>query len=168
MTKFFIYGLLFAILALVAHSVSAAIDGITLKQNPQALINDQRLVGNVPAQAKREGVIVDVPQLFIYYGDTSPAYHLAGFRPTLTRELDIIVNARRMERSMVALSRLLERAKQMDGSVVSVDDLPEADLYIVQYERSGCETCVQVQQAIESWLANRSDTVFGITISLDK
>ncbi len=168
MTKFFICGLLFAILALVAHSVSAAIDGITLKQNPQALINDQRLIGNVPAQAKREGVIVDVPQLFIYYGDTSPAYHLAGFRPTLARELDIIVNARRMERSMVSLERLLERAQQPDGSVVSISDLPEADLYVVQYERSGCETCSEVQQAIEAWLDGRPDTAFGITISLDK
>ena len=168
MTKFFVCGFILSLSAWLAHPATATIDGITLKQSPQALMSDQRLVGNVPAQAKREGVIVDVPQLFIYYGDTSPAYHLAGFRPTLARELDIIVNARRMERSMVALSRLLERAEQLDGSVISVDDLPEADLYIVQYERSGCETCVQVQQAIESWLDGRPDTAFGITISLDK
>jgi len=168
MTKFFVFILLASLLGLVPHPASATAEGIILKQSPQALIADQRLVGNVSAQAKREGVIVDVPQLFIYYGDTSPAYHLAGFRPTLARELDIVVNARRMERSMVALSRLLERAEQLDGSVVSVDDLPEADLYIVQYERLGCEACAQVQQAIESWLANRSDTAFGITISLDR
>jgi len=168
MTKFFIFTLFFAISTLVVPPVSATLYGITLKQNPQALISDQRLIGNVPAQAKREGVIVDVPQLFIYYGDASPAYHLAGYRPTLARELDIIVNARRMERSMVSLDRLLERARQPDGSMVSLTDLPEADLYIVQYERADCGACGKVQEAIESWLAGRSENAFGITISLDK
>lgn len=168
MTKFFISGLIFGVFSLPSASVSAAIDGLTLKQTQKAFLGDQRLVGNVAAQAKREGVVIDVPQLFIYYGDTSPAYHLAGFRPTLTRELEIIINARRMERSMVGLSRLLERAEAEDESTVSISDLPEADLYVVIYERAACEPCGLVRDTVEEWLADRSDNAFWISISLDR
>lgn len=167
-TKFFIFGLLFGFFSLTAGSVQAVVDEFKLIQTQKALLADQRLVGNVSAQAKREGVVVDVPQLFIYYGDTSPAYHLAGFRPTLVRELEIIINARRMERSMVGLSRLLDRAETTDGSTASVSDLPDADLYVVLYERGACEPCAQVRETIEGWLADRSDDAFWITISLDR
>ncbi len=168
MTKFLVFGLVLGVFLLAVGSVPAAVDELKLKQTQKALIADQRLVGNVAAQAKREGVVVDVPQLFVYYGDTSPAYHLAGFRPTLVRELDMIIDARRMERSMVGLSRLLERAETTDGSTVSVADLPEADLYVVLYERVACEPCGVVRQTVQDWLADRPDTVFWITISLDK
>ncbi len=168
MTKFFISALLFAGLALATSSLSAAVDGLSLNQSKKARVADQRLIGNVAAQAKREGVVVNVPQLFIYYGDTSPAYHLTGFRPTLSRELNVIIDARRMERSMVGLDRLLERAEADDGSSVSLADLPEADLYVVVYEKALCEVCDEVRDAVADWLSDRDESAFWITVSLDR
>lgn len=164
MTKFLVSALLFG----GSVSVFASVDEFALRQSPEALIADQRLVGNVSAQAKREGVVIDVPQLFVYYSDASPAYHLAGYRPTLARELDLVINARRMERSMVTLERLLERAQRPDGSAISVSDLPKADLYLVRYERAACERCERVRETVESWLADRNEQAVRITISLDQ
>jgi len=147
--------------------ISADANEIILQQSNEALLADQRLVGNVAAQAKREGVVVKPPQLYVYYRDFSPAYHLAGYRATLARELDLTVGARRMERSMVRLDRLLERAQRPDGSAITPQELPASDLFVVLYQRADCPVCDQVQQTVETWLADRSETVTFVFVGLN-
>lgn len=167
MTKFFVLVAIGVSLGSWLGPARADVQTVFLKQTVAAKLADQRLVGNVRAQAKREGVIVDVPELFIYYSDFSPAYHLSGDRPTLTRELDLVINARRMERSMVRMDRLLERAVRPDGAGVSADDLPVADFYVFLYRTEDCAVCDAVESALQDWLVNRSETASWILVSLD-
>lgn len=167
MTKFFVLLALWVSLGSSAGLAKADVQTVFLKQTVAAKLADQRLVGNVRAQAKREGVIVDVPELFIYYSDFSPAYHLSAYRATLIRELDLVINARRMERSMVPMDRLLERATQPDGSEVSANDLPAADFYIFLYRTEGCDVCDQVEGTLQDWLADRTETATWVSVSLD-
>ena len=154
------------VVGLVAD-ISPAHAQIELTQSRQALLADQRLVGNVSAQAKREGVIINTPELFIYYSDFSAAYHLSGYRGTLARELDIVTESHRIERSMVGLDRLLERAETSDGRAMQLSDLPDADLYAVIYRQVDCPTCDQVQASVEAWASDSRWSLSFITISLD-
>lgn len=166
MTKFFFLSWVI-MLALPGQPLLAQTQTIDLKQSKQALLADQRLVGNVRAQAKREGVIVDVPQLFVYFGDFSPAFHLAGERATLIRDLELVINTQRRERSMVGLDRLLERAVDDTGQPIRPDQLPSSDLLIVFYDRAECTACQRVKQTVSGWLEDQDQTSTWINISLD-
>lgn len=163
LTKFLVGLALTTVLLWSANPAKAQIEPIELIQSRQALLADQRLVGNVSAQAKREGVIVNTPELFIYYSDFSPAYHLSGYRGTLSRELGLIVDRHRIERSMVDLDRLLERAETPDGDTLEIDQLPDADLYVVIYQRPNCASCEQVQSAVDA-LIERTDLALSLII----
>lgn len=166
-TKFFVLLALWASFGLSVAPLQADVKTLFLKQSITAKLADQRLVGNVRAQAKREGVIVDVPEVFVYYSDFSPAYHLSGYRATIGRELELVINARRMERSMVRLDRLLERAEDLEGSSVLPTALPESDLYVVLYTSTECSVCDQVKASMEGWLADRSESVTWVLVSVD-
>lgn len=166
-TKFFVLLVCGGLLGPFTHHALAEIETVALQQRKEVKLADQRLVGNVRAQAKREGVIVEVPELFIYYSDFTPAYHLSGYRATLSRELDLVINARRMERSMVHMDRLLERAVLPDGSSVMAEDLPGADLYVFLYQTQDCLLCDQVKQTLGIWLEGRSEQITRVFVSLD-
>lgn len=166
-TKFFFFLLIGVVLTAQITTVEAAVTPISLAQQPEVIAKDQRLVGNVGAQAKREGVIINTPELFIYYRDFSPAYHLSGYRETLPRELDLIVSNHRIERSMVRLDRLLERTVDSDGAVPTLTDLPSAALYAVLYQEEGCVSCSQVQDVLSEWATAQPFTLVLISVGVD-
>lgn len=167
MTKFFHLTLFFATLLGGSSCLFAQVIETELKQSQEAITVDQRLVGNVGAQAKREGVILDVPQLFVYYRDYSPAYHLSGFRPTMTKELDLVVDDHRIERSMVKLERLVERAYYPDQTPLAVSDLPAASLYVVFYTKADCAQCAQTETVLRQWLETRDQPISLMLIGVD-
>ncbi|MEM7054300.1 MAG: hypothetical protein AAF446_07090, partial [Pseudomonadota bacterium] len=155
---------LFALfLSLFWLSQSQAEPRIELVQSRDAVIEDQRLVGNSRAQAKRRGTIRSVPQLYVYHTDQTAAYHLEGYREGFTRYLDIAVRAFRQERSMVDLDKLLERAhlplagENAEPEFLSLDDLPTRDVIIVFYHRNDCAECLQVEQQLALWLEQNDD-----------
>lgn len=168
LTKFLVGLALTTVLLWSGSPAKAQIEPIELIQSKQALLADQRLVGNVSAQAKREGVIVNTPELFIYYSDFSPAYHLSGYRGTLSRELGLIVDRHRIERSMVDLDRLLERAETPDGGALEIDQLPDADLYAVIYQRPNCPSCAQVRSAVDGLIEDMDLALSLIIIRLER
>jgi hypothetical protein len=128
---------------------------LELHQREDVVLAHQRFVGNIRAQAKREGIIVRVPQLYVYFTDQSAAWHLHGFRRGFERELGLTVEHQRRERSMVRIDRLLERTLTPDGEEYVADDLPEADLYILLYRRAGCDECLIVDSTVTNWLAEQ-------------
>jgi hypothetical protein len=146
--------LLISICALTLPSAGLAQERIELLQRAEVQIQHQRLVGNVRAQARREGVVVNTPQLYVYLTDRSAAYHMDGYRPRFERELDLIVKRSRTARSMVRLDRLLDRVKTVDGEPFGVEQLPSADVYLALYRRADCQTCDQVAALLEDWLAD--------------
>lgn len=166
-TKFFFFLLTGVVLTARIGAVEAAITPISLAQQAEMIAKDQRLVGNVGAQAKREGVITNTPELFIYYRDFSPAYHLSGYRETLPRELDLIVSNHRIERSMVRLDRLLERTFDANGAVPTLTDLPAAALYAVIYQDSDCIGCRQVQETLSAWAMAQPFNLVLISVDVD-
>ncbi len=154
--------LLLAILIVLLAPTAAAVDDVVserieLLQRQSVITDHQRLVGNVRAQARREGVVVQVPQLYVYLYDHSASWHLDGFRHGFERELRLTVMRERRARSMVRLDRLLERVTDPAGKEVEITDLPEGDIYLLLYRREDCEECERVEETVGQWLAEETD-----------
>lgn len=135
----------------------AEVERIELFQRAEVMAQQQRLVGNLRAVARREGVVVNVPQLYVFHADLSQAYHLEGYRPGFVRELELVVDRRRGARSMVRLDRLLERVQTPDGEELDIEDLPETDVVVALYRRLNCEPCDQVAAALDGWIEQNPD-----------
>ncbi len=148
---------LFPVIFFANPAAVADVERISLYQRQEVMAQQQRIVGNLRAVARREGVVVNVPQLYVYHSDFSEAYHLPGFRSGFERELKLIMDRRRGARSMVRLDRLLERVKTPAGEPFSLDDLPLADVYIVLYRRADCPECDQVAGMLDQWIADEPE-----------
>ncbi|HLR87136.1 MAG TPA: hypothetical protein VK064_04565 [Wenzhouxiangella sp.] len=135
----------------------ADIERLELHQKADVAQHHLRFVGNLRAQAKREGVIVSTPQLYVYHADHSAAWHLQGFRRGFERELALIHSRNRRERSMVRIDRLLERTQTPDGQAFAESDLPSADLYLLLYRSADCEQCAQVETTLDDWLQTQPE-----------
>ena len=149
-------GLLLLVVSIGAPLAAASeVLRFELHQREDVVMQQQRFVGNLRAQAQREGIVVRVPQLYVYYTDQSPAWHLQGFRRGFERELGLTVEHQRRERSMVGIDRLLERTLTPQGEEYVADELPQADLYILLYRRAGCDECLLIDSTVSNWLADQ-------------
>jgi hypothetical protein len=152
--RYFMLGVIVFLLAPGAGAVEEVVsERLDLLQRQSVITDHERLVGNVRAQARREGVVVQLPQLYVYLYDHSASWHLDGFRRGFERELNLTVMRQRRARSMVRLDRLLERVTDPAGEEVRIADLPDGDVYILLYRRANCAECDQVEQAVGQWLA---------------
>jgi hypothetical protein len=166
----YLFGLILLTPLLLGSSTAAGgeVERLTVYQRQDIQVRHQRLVGNIRAQARREGVVVNLPQLYVYLSDHSAAYHLDGYRRGFERELNLIVQRSRSARSMVRLDRLLERVKTADDQSLEPADLPAADVVIALYRRRACEECEQVEATLDQWLAdNPTLKVIWLDVLLD-
>lgn len=130
---------------------------IELVQREAAVLEHQRLPGNARAQAKRRGAIRDVPHLFVYHREGSPAFHMDGLRVGFDRQLNLLLDAFRIDRSMITLDVLLENAETPDGGTFTLDDVAPGRITLVLYGRDDCPTCDELAMALEGWLAERPE-----------
>jgi len=130
---------------------------IELVQSEAAVLEHQRLPGNARAQAKRRGAIRDVPHLFVYHREGSPAFHMDGIRTGFERQLNLLIDAFRIDRSMVELEVLLENARTPDGGPVTRADLDKGRIVLVLYGRPDCEACDELVAELERWLDDRPE-----------
>lgn len=140
-----------------APAFGADITRLELHQREDVVLQHERFVGNLRAQAKREGIVVRVPQLYLYFTDRSPAWHLHGHRRGFEREMGLIYEHGRRERSMVGIDRLLERTVTPGGEPYTTEELPEADVYLLLYRQAGCDECRLVESTVENWLGEQDD-----------
>jgi hypothetical protein len=146
----------------------AEIERIELFQRYEVMAQQQRLVGNLRAVAKTDGIVVKIPQLYIYHADRSAAYHLSGYRPGFEREVELILDRRRGERSMVRLDRLVERTRTPAGGEVTMEDLPFADMTLAFYRQPDCDECDQVAEILLEWMAlNPERSVLWLDVRTD-
>lgn len=155
MRSLLLVSILLASLTAAAPAPAADITRIELNQREEVVQQQQRFVGNLRAQAQREGIVVKVPQLYVYFTDRSGAWHLQGFRRGFERQLGLTYEHGRRERSMVRLERLLDRTVTPGGEPYTHEDLPEADLYLLLYRREGCDDCQLVESTLSDWLGER-------------
>ncbi|MCA1778568.1 MAG: hypothetical protein LC637_04070 [Xanthomonadaceae bacterium] len=149
--------LMFGLTGLACCAAALAEPVIELRQDSEAVLEDQRLAGNARAQARRRGAIRSVPQLFVYHPDRSPAFHLQGYRENFQRHLELMIEAFRVERSMVDLETLLGRARDANSDRLAVADLPLHSTTIVVYRRADCQHCEQLEAALDEWLLERRE-----------
>lgn len=147
--RLLIAGLLLAFGQLPAQDDSTWVE---LTQSEAAVLAHQRLAGNARAQAKRQGAIRSVPHLFVYHRDGSPAFHMDGLRVGFERQLALLIEAFRIDRSMVQLETLLENAETSGGATLTPADLPPGRVTLVLYTGPDCSTCEAVQERLEDWL----------------
>ena len=149
-------------------SVKADFERIELFQRFEVMAQQQRVVGNLRTVAKTDGIVVRVPQLYVYHAELSEAFHLEGFRPGFERELELMISRNRGERSMVRLDRLLDRVRTPDGNSISIDDLPAADVTLALYRRADCAECDQVADILHQWIAeNPGRSVLWLDVRTD-
>ncbi len=144
-------------LASAVPVAAADVTRIELHQREEVVLKHERFVGNLRAQAKRAGIIVRVPQLYVYFTDRSPAWHLHGYRRGFERELGLTYRHGRRERSMAAIDRLLERTVTPEGEAFTIDTLAEADVYLLLYRASDCDDCLKIESALDGWLDESPD-----------
>ncbi|MDT8408263.1 MAG: hypothetical protein RQ741_01560 [Wenzhouxiangellaceae bacterium] len=128
-----------------------------LTQDPEVVLEHQRLPGNARAQARTRGAIRSVPHLFIYHPDDSPAFHMQGVRRNFERELSLMISDFRVQRSMAPLELLLEHAIDAEGRILTPADLPERRITMVLYRRPDCPACDQVEAALDDWIDDHPD-----------
>jgi hypothetical protein len=138
-------------------AASAELEKIELFQRYEVIAQQQRVVGNLRAVAKTDGIVVRVPQLYVYHAELSGAFHLGGYRPGFERELEMMIGARRGERSMIRLDRLLERTRTPEGDAIAIEDLPPADVTLALYRQPDCPECDQVAEVLHEWIASHPD-----------
>jgi hypothetical protein len=146
---------LLATLLTAAPALGAEVTRIELHQREDVVLQHERFVGNLRAQAKRDGIVVRVPQLYVYFTDQSAAWHLHGHRRGFERELGLTYEHGRRERSMVRIDHLLERTVTPAGDAYSAEALPEADIYLLLYREAGCDECRLVESTVENWLGQQ-------------
>lgn len=139
------------LIALLPLPALAEVTRMTLHQQAEIQTQHQRLVGNTRAQARREGVVVNTPQLYVFLEDQAAAFHQDGYRPGFERELNLIVDRSRRARSMVRLDRLMDRVETPDGERISASDLPGSDVFLLLYRKPDCAECDQVAAVLETW-----------------
>jgi hypothetical protein len=145
------------LLAAVPLGAQPSQDWIELVQSESAVLEHQRLPGNARAQAKRRGAIRDVPHLFVYHREDSPAFHMDGIRTGFERQLNLLIDAFRIDRSMVELEVLLDNARTPDGEPITREDLPSGRIVLVLYGRTDCEACDALVAELEDWLSERPE-----------
>ncbi len=138
-------------------SAAAELEKIELFQRYEVMAQQQRVVGNLRTAAKTDGIVVRVPQLYVYHAELSSAFHLGGYRPGFLRELEMIIESNRGERSMVRLDRLLERTRTPEGEPITIEDLPLADVTLALYRRLDCDECDQVAEVLREWIADHPE-----------
>lgn len=154
--------------AMAASGPAGAVETLDLIQDEAVIERHRGLVGNIRALARRDGIIRDVPQLFVYHSDHSPAYHLAGHRRGFVRELELTVRSFRGARTMIPLDRLLERTRTPAGETLRPGDLPEADVTLLIYRHADCEACDTVRSDLEDWIAEHPErSVLWVRVLLD-
>jgi len=158
-----------ALVLCLGNALAAEVERIALHQLNSAQVEHQRHGGNARAQAQRQGWIVRVPQLFVYLGDRSPAFHIDRYRPGFLRELNWVVERSRTERSTVRLDRLLANTETPEGEPFGLDDLPDADLYLLFYRRADCEECEALLADLEPWIEGLENwQVVWLEIAMDR
>lgn len=147
----------FIFVALAVATPLAADDTIELTQKPDIALEHQRMPGNARAQAETRGVIRAAPHLFVYHPDPNhtPAFYMNGNRRGFERQLALVLDDFREQRSMVPLERLLENAENADGEVLTPGDLPRRRAVFVLYVSDDCEECDSIAGALDAWLARR-------------
>ncbi len=156
-----------ALFALLPLPALAEVTRMTLHQQADIQTQHQRLVGNVRAQARREGVVVNTPQLYVFLADQAAAFHQDGYRPGFERELNLIVNRERRARSMVRLDRLMERVETPEGERITASDLPATDVFLLLYRKPNCAECDQVAAVLDTWAESNPDrAVLWIDVKL--
>lgn len=140
---------------------------LELQQKPSVARQHQRRVGNARAQARREGIIRNLPQLYAYYGDQTSVHHMQGYNRGFTLVLDSSVRRESRVRDMVALETLLENTTTPDGEMVELDDLPDVQMIFVEYWREDCEQCPTVEADLAGWLEERPlDSALWIRVQM--
>lgn len=136
---------------------AAAAETIRLSQKPDVVLEHQRMPGNARAQAERRGTIRSVPHLFVYHPDArhSPALYMNGFRRGFDRQLAMVLDDFRIQRSMAPLERLLDNAVDHTGRSLTPGDLPKRRAVFVLYRSVDCGECERVAEALDAWLATR-------------
>jgi len=145
------------LVALAAAAPAAADETIRLAQKPDIALEHQRMPGNARAQAETRGVIRSAPHLFVYHPDPNhtPAFYMKGDRRGFDRQLSMVLEDFREQRSMVPLERLLENAGNADGETLTPGDLPRRRAVFVLFVSDECPACDSVAEALDDWLARR-------------
>lgn len=134
----------------------------------ETVIRYERQVGNARAQARRQGVIHSVPQIFVYHTDRTPALYLSDYSDDLPRAIDSALAANRVVRDMAGLLRLLGEVRTAGGRRVLSVDLDEADVYVVEYWKPECPDCRRMRERVVEWIETRDrEAVFWIRVEAD-
>lgn len=140
---------------------------LEVRQNPEIARQHQRRVGNARAQARREGIIRTLPQLYAYYGDHTAVHHMHGYNRGFTLSLDSAVRRSSRVRDMVDLEALVENLQTIDGSGLTLGELPDVEMIFVEYWRPDCEDCQRVRDDLAEWLEERPlDSALWLRVQL--
>ena len=114
-----------------AAAAPAQVDIVELRQTPQSLRETY-------AKGKRMGV----PRMIMLDAKGQLIYGDAGLREEdLSRRMHEAYRRKKIIDARITLSAVLAEVETSDGKRVTLESLPPADLYIVDYWAQWCEPC---------------------------
>lgn len=128
----------------------------------------ERHVGNARVQARRQGIIHSVPQIFVYFRENTPVLYLSDYTDSLGQAIDDALSISRVVRDMVSARTLLREARDADDRRVSTYDLQPAEVTLVDYWKPDCPDCERMRERIVEWIGTRArEDVLWIRIEAD-